>query len=219
MALPAALPARDPEARARLAGAAGRVRPTVLARDRALVVPGPLGEVFPEGLVRGTVVVVEGDVGAGSTSLGLSLCAAATAVGEWAAAVDLHGTLGGEAAAQLGVTLERFVVARRVPPDRWATTVAVLLDGVSVVVAEVPRHARAVDARRLVARARERGVVLVPVVWPPAQWPATATRRLHADGGSWPGLGVGSGLLTSRPPAVRIVRSDVATRELGALAG
>jgi hypothetical protein len=170
-------------------------------------------------LVRGTVLVVEGDVGAGATSAGLSCCAAATAMGEWAAAVDLHGTLGGEAAAELGVTLERFVVARRVPPDRWATTVAVLLDGVSVVVAEVPRHVRVSDARRLVARARERGVVLVPLVWPPAQWPATATHRLRADGGGWPGLGRGSGLLASRPPTVRIVRSDDAARERGVLAG
>jgi hypothetical protein len=218
MALPAALPARDGDARARLAEVGGRVRPTVLARDRTLIVPGPLGEVLPGGLVRGTVVVVEGEVGAGATSAGLSLCAAATAVGEWAGAVDLHGTLGGEAAAELGVTLERFVVARRVPPDRWATTVAVLLDGMTVVVAEVPRHARPNDARRLVARARERGAVLVPVVWPPATWPATATRRLHADGDSWSGLSVGSGLLASRPPTVRIARPDQATRERDILA-
>ena len=217
MALPAALPARDGDARARLAGVGGRVRPTVLARDRTLDVPGPLGEVLPGGLVRGTVLVVEGEVGAGATSAGLSLCAAATAVGEWAAAVDLHGTLGGEAAAELGVTLERFVVAR-VLPDRWATTVAVLLDGMSVVVAEVPRHTRPSDARRLVARARERGVVLVPVVWPPATWPATATRRLHADGDSWSGLGVGSGLLASRPPTVRFARPDQTTPEHDVLA-
>jgi hypothetical protein len=219
MTLPAALPARDPDARARLAGIAGPVRPTVLARDRTLVIPGPLGDVLPEGLVRGSVLVVEGDVGAGATSVALSLCAAATAMGEWAAAVDLHGTLGGEAVAELGVALERFVVVRRVPPDRWATTVSVLLDGMSVVVADVPRHARAGEARRLVARARERGVVLVPVIWPPGRWPATATRRLQADGGSWPGLGVGSGLLTSRPPVVRIGEADGATRERGVLTG
>jgi hypothetical protein len=219
MARPAALPARDPDARARLAGLAGQVRPTVLARDRTLVIPGPLGAVLPDGLVRGSVLVVEGDVGAGATSAALSLCAAATAIGEWAAAVDLHGTVGGEAVAELGVAPERFVVVRRVPPDRWATTVSVLLDGMSVVVTDVPRHIRAGEARRLVARARERDVVLVAVLWPPARWPATATRRLHADGGSWPGLGVGSGLLTARPPVVRIGDADAATRERGVLAG
>jgi hypothetical protein len=219
MALPAALPARDPDARARLAGIARRVRPTVLARDRTLVIPGPLGDVLPDGLVRGSVLVVEGDVGAGVTSAALSLCAAATAIGEWAAVVDLHGTLGGEVGAELGVAPERFVVVRRVPPDRWATTVSVLLDGMSVVVADVPRHVRAGDAQRLVARARERGVVLVPLIWPPGQWPATATRRLHADGCSWPGLGIGSGLLTARPPVVRIGEADGTARERGVLAG
>ena len=40
--------------------------------------------------------------------------------------------------------------------------VAALLDGMSLVIAEVPRSVRAADARRLVARAREREVILVP---------------------------------------------------------
>ncbi|HSO95873.1 MAG TPA: hypothetical protein VLV81_07510 [Acidimicrobiia bacterium] len=216
MTQPAALPARDREARARLAGIAGRVRPTVLARDRTLVIPGPLGEILPEGLMRGSVLVVDGSVGAGVTSAAVSLCAAATAVGEWAGAVDLHGTWGGEALAELGVA-ERFVVVRRVPPDRWATTVSVLLDGMSVVVADVPRQVRAGEARRLVARARERGVVLVPVLFPPVQWPATATHRLHVGARAWSGLELGSGLLRARPPVVRI--SDArTTRERGVLA-
>lgn len=218
MSLSAALPARDPDARARLAGIAGRVRPTVLARDRTLRIPGPLGEALPDGLARGSVVVVEGHVGAGVTSVALALCAAATAIGEWAAVVDLHGTWGGEAVTQLDAP-ERVAVIRRVPPDRWATTVAVLLDGMSVVVADVPRHVRAGEARRLVARARERGVALVPVIWPPGHWPATASRRLHADGRSWPGLEVGCGLLAARPPAVRIGAVDETTRDRGVLAG
>jgi hypothetical protein len=217
MSLPAALPARDPDARARLAGIAGQVRPTVLARDRSLSIPGPLGEAFPDGLTRGAVLVVEGHVGAGATSVALALCAAATAIGEWAAVVDLHGTWGGEAVTTLGAS-ERIAVIRHVPPDRWATTVSVLLDGMSVVVADVPRHVRAGEARRLVARARERGVALVPVIWPPGQWPATASRRLRADGCAWPGLGLGSGLLTSRPPVVRIEEADGTTRACGVLA-
>lgn len=218
MSLPAALPARDPDARARLAGIAGQVRPTVLARDRTLSIPGPLGDVLPDGLARGSVLVVEGHVGAGATSVALSLCAAATAIGEWAAVVDLHGTWGGEAVAELGAASERIAVIRRVPPDRWATTVSVLLDGMSVVVADVPRHVRAGEARRLVARARERGVALVPVIWSPGQWPATASRRLHADGRSWPGLEVGCGLLAARPPTVRIGAVDGTTRDRGVLA-
>ena len=212
----ATLPSRDPAARARLVEVHDRTRPLVLARARTLTVPGPLRPVLPE-LVRGSVVVVEGATGAGATSAALSLCAAATAAGEWAAAIDLEGTLGGEAGAAAGVAPERFAVARRVPPDRWATAVAVLLDGMSVVVAEVPRHARAGDAHRLVARARERGTVLVPLAGPRNPWPATATTRVHVEGGPWPGLEAGSGLLADRTPTVRIVAG---TRErVGVLAG
>ena len=211
----AAVPSLEPAARDRLAEVHGRTRPLVLARDRTLAVPGPLGRLLPT-LVRGSVVVVEGAWGTGATSAALSLCAAATTAGEWAAVVDLDGTLGGEAVAAAGVALERFAVARRVPPDRWAAAVAVLLDGVSVVVAEVPRHVRPGDAHRLAARARERGVVLVPLATSRSRWPASATLRVYVEGGPWPGLGVGGGRLETRPPRVRLVTG---TRErIGVLA-
>src|SRR5204863_192915 len=81
--------------------------------------------------------------------------------GEWAAAVDLDGTLGARAAEEAGVVLERFAVVRRVPPTRWAIVVAALLDGVSLVIADVPRGVSLGDARRLIARARERDAILV----------------------------------------------------------
>ena len=64
-------------------------------------------------MARGAVVGVEGMPGAGATSVALALAAAVTAVGEWAAAVDLDGTLGGRAAAEAGVALDRFAVVRR----------------------------------------------------------------------------------------------------------
>lgn len=214
----AALPARDPEARARLEAAAGRARPVVLAGERAVPVPGALGEVLPGGLVRGSVAVVEGEVGTGVTSAALSLCASVTALGEWAAAVDLEGTIGGEAAAEAGVALDRFAVARRVPPDRWAAAVAVLLDGMSLVLAEVPRRTRAADARRLEARARERGVVLVALARRASPWPASARTRIRLEGGDWSGLGQGHGLLARRDPQVRVVGADTRER-VRALAG
>src|SRR5690606_33737437 len=120
----------------------------------------------------------------GATSLALALAAAVTTAGEWVAAVDLHGTLGALAAAEAGVALDRFAVIRpsgegALPPDRWAATVATLLDGVSLVVAEVPRSVRPADARRLVGRAREREVVLVALARG-AAWPAEAALRLRA---------------------------------------
>lgn len=201
-----ALPRRDPQSRAQLEEVARRGAPVVLARDRVLPVPGPLGALLPGGaLQRGTVATVDGEPGAGVTSLALGLAAAATAAGEWAAAVDLPGTLGGLSAHECGVDLSRFAVVRDVPTDRWATVVAALLDGVSLVMADVPRGLRAADARRLVARARERSTVLVMVsAASDRAWPADAALRLRAEGGVWSGLEPGRGVLEPRALRLRI---------------
>jgi hypothetical protein len=168
------------------------------------------------GLRRGSVVAVDGDAGAGATSVALALAAAVTGSGEWAAAVDLDGTLGALAAVEVGVALERFAVVRPpggggLPADRWATTVATLLDGVSLVVAELPRSVRAADARRLVARARERETILVPLARAGA-WPAEATLRLRAVGGTWPGLDAGGGVLADRTVRVEVEGRGIAPR-------
>ena len=134
---------------------------------------------------RGSVLRVTGRPGAGATTVGFELAAAVTALGEWAAAVDVDATLGPLAAADAGVALERFAVVRRVPPARWATVVAALLDGVSLVLAEVPRGVALGDARRLEARAREREAVLVVAETRGAVWPGSAAFTLHAAGSAW----------------------------------
>jgi RecA/RadA recombinase len=173
------------------------VAPLQLARDRVLQVPGAMGRLLPGGAIqRGSVVSVAGTIGSGATSAVLGLAAAATRAGEWSAVVEAGDLLGvgGVAAAEAGVDLDRFAAIREVPSDRWATVVAALLDGVSVVVAGVPRGARAGDARRLVARARERGAVLVPV----GTWPASSVLRIRAGGGQWPELD-DAGFLSARP--------------------
>lgn len=199
----AALPRRDEDARARLDAVGRHARPAVPASERVFPVPGAMAEVVPA-LRRGSVVAVDGEVGAGATTVALGLAAAATAAGAWAAAVEVEsrnrGRFGGLAAAEAGVALDRFAVARRVPPSRWATVVAALLDGIGLVLAEVPRSVRAGDARRLAARAREGGSVLVGV----GAWPAEAWLRLWAGGGSWPEPGQGSGVLSGRELAVRV---------------
>jgi hypothetical protein len=159
-------------------------------------------------------VQVDGTPGAGATSVALALAAAATTAGEWVGAVDLAGTLGVEAAAAAGVALERFPVVR-IPGhsiDRWATVVAALLDGVGLVLTELPRHARAGDARRLVARARERGAVLVVLPSAVARWPGERGLHLVAEGGAWSGLEPGAGLLASRALQVRVEGRGAAGR-------
>ena len=209
------LPRRDEEARARLQAVAERVQPVTLARDRALPVAGSLGELLPGGaLMRGTVVQVDGAPGAGATSLALALAAAATQAGEWTSAVDLTGTLGAEAAAAAGVVLEHFPVVRLASGaiERWATVVAALLDGVGLVLADLPRHARIGDARRLTARARERGAVLVVLPGAGARWPGDVALHLVAEGGAWSGLQDGAGLLKSRALRLRVEGRGAATR-------
>jgi hypothetical protein len=219
----AALPRRDADARGHLEEAARLAQPVLLARERVLPVPGVLGELLPGGSVtRGSVVTISGARGAGATSLALTLAAATTGTGEWAAVLDLDSTVGGEAALEAGVALERFAVIRPgpggLPPARWAVVVAALIEGVSLVVAEVPRYARAADARRLVARTRERNAVLVPVEGPGARWPAESTLRLSAQGGAWYGLRPGAGLLTERVVQVRVEgRGEAARPRLGTL--
>jgi hypothetical protein len=186
------------------------VRPVVLAGERRLAVPGPLGEILPGGGVqRGSVVRVEGVAGSGATSLLLSFLAAATAAGEWAAVVDGDGVLGGLAAAEAGVALDRLAVVRAVPGAQYARVVATLLDGVTVVGAMIPRGFRLGDARRLEARARERAAVLVAV----GSWPGEAALRLRAEHSAWSGLGSGEGLLGSRVLRVAVSGRGAAGRE------
>jgi hypothetical protein len=194
-----ALPRRDEAARARLTAVGEARAPLVLARDRTLEVPGVLAAAVPA-VQRGTVVAVGGAVGTGATSTVLGLAAAATAAGEWAAVVDGAGSLGGLAAAEAGVDLSRLAVVRDVPRERWSTVVAALLDGVSVVVAELPVGIALGDARRLVARARERAAVLVMLAPDSRAWPVEASLRIDARGGTWTGLGAGAGVLGARVP-------------------
>jgi len=186
------------------------VRPVVLAGERRLAVPGPLGRILPGGgLQRGSVVRVEGAAGSGATSLLLALLAAATAAGEWAAVVDGDGVLGGLAAAEAGVALDRLAVVRAVPAGLYGRVVATLLDGVAVVGATIPRGFRPADARRLEARARERAAVLVAA----GSWPGEAALRLRAEHSSWSGLGRGEGLLGQRVLRVAVSGRGAAGRE------
>ena len=98
------------------------------------------------------------------------------------------------------MALERFAVVRRVPPSRWATVVAALLDGVSLVITDVPRGVSLGDARRLVARAREREAVLVVRG---NAWPGEVAFTVHAEGSVWVELS-DTGALSARRMHVRV---------------
>lgn len=116
-----------------------------------------LDGLFPGGgLRRGSTVVVEGSI-----SLALAVLAGPSGAGSWCAAVGLPA-LGLVAAAEMGVALDRLALVPAPGPE-WPAVVAALLDALDVVMVGTGPRVRPADARRLAARARERGAVLLVV--------------------------------------------------------
>ena len=178
-------------------GAIEHLRPTTLADQRCLPVVEPLEPLLGgAGLQRGSVVSVTGPPGAGATSLALSLVAGPSASGSWVAAVGLPW-LGLPAASEAGVNLGRLALVPAPEPAAWAGVVAALVDAFDVVLLRPDRRARPSDARRLAARARERGAVLV-LLGPTGGWHEGPDVVLRIDRTRWEGLGDGHGRLRAR---------------------
>jgi hypothetical protein len=179
--------------RAALARVADRARPVTLAREQRLPVLDPLAPLLPDGgLRRGAVVGVEG---VGATSLLLSLLAGPSAAGSWVALVGLP-QVGLAAAAELGVVLDQVAVVADPPASRWAATMAALIDAFDVVALR-PGPVRPQQARRLAARARERGAVLA-LARGRHRWGEGPDVRLAVVDHEWQGLEWGHGHLRAR---------------------
>lgn len=179
-----------------LAEVAQRARPVALAREQVLPVLPPLEALLPGGLRRGSTVGVTA-----STSLALALLAGPVQAGSWVAAVGMS-SLGLAAAAELGVALDRLVLVAD-PRDAgreasmWATTLAALLDAFDAVLVRPGHRPKPSDARRLSARARERGSVLI-VLSGGRSWPEAPDVHLAVTQAHWVGLDSGHGHLQAR---------------------
>ena len=171
---------------------AGRGQPVSSAGAQLVEVPTALRPLFPEGGIRRGSTIAVGPV-SGGTSLALLLAGVVSRTG-WVAAVGLP-SLGLVAAGELGVRLDRLVLVPS-PGEKWAAVVASLLDGVDLLLLDPGRRARPGEARRLSARARERGVVMVLVDVP--RWPEPPDVALTITEPIWQGLGHGDGRLGSR---------------------
>ncbi|MFC8598831.1 hypothetical protein, partial [Isoptericola sp. NPDC057191] len=170
----------------------GRGRTTEPDAGRLLPVhPGLAGLLPGGGLAAGTVLAVRG-----STTLLLALLGEASQAGAWVALVGAPA-VGMLAAADAGIALGRTVLVPAPGPDAPAA-LAALLDGMDVVVVGPGATLLDTDRRRLAARARERGAVLVAQ----AAWPG-AHVTLDARGGTWSGVDHGSGWLRRRTLRVR----------------
>ncbi len=204
-----------PQLRAELAAQQPGVISTLTAPALPpLPVPDGLRQLLPDGLRRGSTVAVTSSV-----SLLLALLGPASAAGAWTAMVGMP-VLSAEAAAEAGVELERLAIIS--PPEpgwsgsSWTTAVGALLDAVDVVVAR-PGGAGADpgvfggtsgvtdgDARRLNARARSKGGILVLFGQHAASWPGVEI-ELSATHGRWIGIDRGYGRLRQRQLRVRAI--------------
>ena len=151
-----------------------------------------LAELFPErGLRRGASYAVQR-----SALLTLALLAAPSRAGSWCGLVGMPG-IGAEAADGLGIDLARLVLVPA-PGRHWLNAVATLVDVLDLVVVRPPTPAYDAEARRLAARVRERGAVLVVQGH---GW-SGCELRLDLTASTWHGLGAGHGHLNSREVTV-----------------
>ncbi|MFI8526118.1 hypothetical protein ACIGB8_16795 [Promicromonospora sukumoe] len=204
-----------PSSGSRVSGAAGPGEGA-----RVLPVHPHLAALLPDGGLRaGTTVVVRG-----STSLLLTLLAEASRDGAWTVLVG-YPAAGMAAAADAGCDLSRTLVVP-LPAGSGVDAPAVLaalIDGMDVVVVGPEVALLDQDRRRLTARARDRGTVLVPTAplsagYSPLQRPSTgrmsSTQRgtgdwvgahvvLEATAGGWAGVDGGVGWLRRRTLRVR----------------
>ena len=151
-----------------------------------------LSTLLPDGALRkgGTYSVH------GSTVLGLAFLTEASLNGAWCGIIGLP-SLGAEAAAHLGVALDRCIWVPN--PGPHALSVAHILSEVLTVIllapTAPPQHG---EAERLSARLRDHGAALVVL----GHWPRTVS-TLRVSHSEWRGLSEGNGMLRSRELVVQ----------------
>jgi hypothetical protein len=189
-----------------------RVSPASLAGEHLLPLSPPLARLTPRGgLQRGSVVAVQGP---GATSLALGLIAGPSAAGSWVVGVGTP-EVGLLAATELGVDLERLVVVDAPPREQWATVVAAVADAFDVVVVRHRSPVRPGDARRLTARVRERGGVLVQLPGRSRAWPDAPDLTFTLSEPVWRGVAAdapGVGRLRARLVQVTVDGRRAAAR-------
>jgi hypothetical protein len=134
------------------------------------------------------------------------------------------------AAAELGLPFERLVAIDAPPAEHWATVAGALVGAFDILLLAPPGTARAsgrgragvraAEVRRLTARSRERGTVLVLLAAPGLPRTPESERtvgfdpdlRVTVGSSRWEGLGRGHGLLCSRRVTVEVAGRRAAAR-------
>jgi hypothetical protein len=173
---------------------------TGLGARRHLDPGSALAPLFPNGIPEGATCAVRGS---GTTGLALAL-AAELAGDELLAAIGIPD-LGLVAAAEAGISLERFALCPS-PGRSWPEAAALALEGCAIVLLAAPTACTTTVARRLATRAQERRALLVllhsPAV-PAWSWPMSPDIVLEVSDTTWYGTAAGPGRLTERVAQVR----------------
>ena len=157
-------------------------------------------------LQRGLTVAVNG---IGATSMALVLAAGPSQAGSWTALVGTE-ELGLAAVAEAGIALERLLVVSPVDASTNAGVVAALIGAVDVVLVGSGLRFRPADLRRLSARLRESGSVLIQIGSSRIESSQIGSSKgpgvdvgVRVMTSQWSGLGPGHGLLRSRKVEVQ----------------
>lgn len=179
------------------AGAVAPASSGATAAGRSFPLLPVFGSLLPTASVqRGSVVACRGTAAMG---LAAAVVAGPSSAGSWVAVAGLP-TLGLAAMAEAGVSLQRVVavaepVGAPFGEQQWGDLLAAMIDGFEVVlVGPGAQRVRAASARRLVARAQSKGVLLVAV----DNVAFGADLVLQATGVQWSGLGQGHGIARER---------------------
>lgn len=169
--------------------------------SRTLPTAPAIASLLPGGALRSGVAYAA----PGSLALAMLLLAGPSAAGAWCGVVGIP-EFGAEAAAELGVALERLVLVPD-PGEHWLAVTAQLTEVLPVVLVRPPdRGASPAETARLASRLRQRdATLLVAGVW------SGAEATLETTGGSWSGIGAGWGYLAGREVEVRVTAREIRT--------
>ena len=168
---------------------------------RTLPTAPEVAPLLPGGALRSGVAYAA----PGSLALAMLLLAGPSGAGAWCGVVGVP-EFGVEAAAELGVALDRLVLVPD-PGEHWLAVTAQLAEVLPIVLVRPPdRGATPAETSRLASRLRQRDATLL-VAGP---W-AGAEATLETTGGSWSGIGTGWGYLAGRELDVVVTARRIRT--------
>lgn len=189
----------------------GLISPQLLASEQYVELDGPLAEIFPSRRVqRGSVILFEGAMSSGLTSVVFEFLASKEIQRGWCALVGFEN-VGFLSAFEKGVDLGK-VVSISDPGKNLAQVIAVLMEAFPVTVVANPGSVSPSQARNLVSRLRSRRGILAVVqqniaiskLQGKGLWAGSSDYVVRSSLSSCDGLGKGNGFIKRRSSQVSL---------------